>query len=125
MIKVSNPIVLEWAGGDAPWLIHSPITFQDDICILEVPRGFKTDLASVPRFLWSIIPPYGKYTQAAIVHDYLYATGLVSRVRADAIFLSIMRARNVPLWKRTLMYLAVRAFGWRSFKAVALHEKTR
>ena len=32
---------------------------------------FATDLASVPRFLTWLIPRYGQYTRAAIIHDYL------------------------------------------------------
>jgi len=116
MIKISRPILLEWAGGETPWLVWHPVKVTDQVIEIEIPRGFETDLASVPRLLWALIPPHGKYTQAAIVHDYLYATGLVSRARADALFLTIMRAYKVPAWKRALMYLAVRAFGWRNFK---------
>ena len=32
---------------------------------------FRTDLASVPRFLSWLFPRYGKYTKAAVIHDYL------------------------------------------------------
>ena len=40
---------------------------------VTVPIHFKTDFASTPRFLWAFFPPYGKYTEAAVLHDYLYA----------------------------------------------------
>jgi hypothetical protein len=39
---------------------------------INVPIGFKTDFASVPRLLWSIIPRWGKYGNAAVIHDFLY-----------------------------------------------------
>jgi hypothetical protein len=38
---------------------------------VDVPRGYLVDGASVPRILWSIIPPWGRYGAATIVHDIL------------------------------------------------------
>lgn len=38
---------------------------------VTVPAGYLTDGASVPRPLWSVIPPWGAYGQAAVVHDLL------------------------------------------------------
>lgn len=75
-----------------------------------VPRGFSTDLASVPRFLWAIYPPYGKYTSAAVLHDYLCESEWVSRKDGDKLFLEAMKHSNVGNFKRTLIYLAVRMF---------------
>lgn len=47
-----------------------------------------TDLASVPRVFWSLIPPEGKVDEPSVVHDYLYAKGGDLRIgkfsRADA-----------------------------------------
>lgn len=50
---------------------------QQLICPTEygnivVPEGFITDFASIPRFLWSIYPPTGRYQEAAVIHDWLY-----------------------------------------------------
>jgi Protein of unknown function (DUF1353) len=38
---------------------------------LEAYRGFKTDCASIPRPLWSLVgsPCTGKYVEAAVIHD--------------------------------------------------------
>ena len=55
--------------------------------IIEVPAGFETDFASVPRLFWRVVPPWGRYSPAAVVHDYLYHTGKVSRLAADRLFL--------------------------------------
>lgn len=38
---------------------------------IHIPAGYLTDGASVPRLLWSIIPPWGRYGQAVVVHDFL------------------------------------------------------
>jgi hypothetical protein len=72
---------------------------------ITVPAGYLTDGASVPRALWSIIPPWGAYGQAAVVHDILceYLSIMVSgkltpitRERADEIFAEAMAVLQVP-----------------------------
>lgn len=79
--------------------------------MIEVPAGFVTDLASVPRILWMLLPPDGKYAKAAIIHDYLYDNALRTKAEADCIFLDGMRVLGVPKWKRNVMFGAVRWFG--------------
>lgn len=83
---------------------------------LSIPAGFETDFASVPRFFWRVVPPWGRYSPAAVVHDYLYRTGQVPRDLADRIFLNLMKRLGVPAWKRRVMYWAVRVFGGRSWR---------
>ena len=39
---------------------------------VQVPVGFVTDFASIPRLFWSLLRPDGLYAYAAIIHDYLY-----------------------------------------------------
>ena len=79
---------------------------------VHVPREFVTDLASVPQIFWNILPPFGKYQEAAVVHDYLYRTHLFSRYIADRVLLAGMKVRRVPGWQRFLIFWAVRLFGW-------------
>jgi hypothetical protein len=98
--------------------------FQLEIClgktklVYEVKKGFKTDFASVPRFLWWFIPPIGKYSVAALIHDDLYKPyNRCDRFTADAVFRIIMMQYKCSLWHRLSMYYAVRAFGWVRFNA--------
>jgi hypothetical protein len=79
---------------------------------INVPIGFKTDFASVPRLLWSIIPRWGKYGNAAVIHDFLYWEQDRAREESDRIFLEAMRVLTVSVFMRTLIYLAVRFLGW-------------
>jgi hypothetical protein len=74
---------------------------------ITVPEGFETDLASVPRLFWSIIPPFGKYNRAAIIHDYMCRRG-IDGFLCDAVFRSIMKTLKVPVWQRIVMFYAVR-----------------
>lgn len=89
-----------------------------------VPAGFLTDGASVPRLLWCLIPPWGKYGQAAVVHDYLCEYGTTidetkghtaqivcnDREFADAMFLESMEVLEVPRWKQTVMGAGVNIY---------------
>lgn len=77
-----------------------------------VPKGFRSDFASIPRFLWPIIPPHGRVKKAAVLHDWLYTQPQIPRSLADRIFLEAMAADNVPTPQRWIMYEAVRLFGW-------------
>ncbi len=95
--------------------MHEPVTVKDAWGGFTIEAGFRTDLASVPRILWGIFPPYGKHLRAAVVHDYLYRTRKVARARADAVFLDIMAHYGAKRWKRRCMYLAVRVGGWMAY----------
>ena len=39
---------------------------------ITAPKGFKTDLASVPRLAWSFIAPFD-IARSAVIHDELYS----------------------------------------------------
>lgn len=97
------------------WQVEREFTYyigkENSNEFIVVPKGFITDFASVPRGLWNIFPPDGEYTQAAVLHDYMYSENLFARKRCDEIFLEAMVVLNVPKWKRVLMFWAVRTFG--------------
>lgn len=102
-------------------LTFSYIVLETEI---TVPAKFVTDLASTPKFLWLTFAPFGKHTDAAIVHDYLYSKDCIykeiDRKEADLIFLELMKLLEVPFWKRQAMYRGVRAFGWLYFRKGAI-----
>ena len=109
-----------WEVINANYLVvnYTSILRGETFKYVYIPEGFKTDLASVPRIFWSIIPPFGRYTDASVLHDFLYRTqpDWCSKDRADEIFLNYMKKSGVPTWKRTVMYTAVRLFGKRSYE---------
>lgn len=81
-----------------------------------VPAGYLTDGASVPRIFWSLIPPWGIYGQAAVVHDivceYLSVTvdgapRAIARKCCDDILLEAMTVLGVPFVKRHAIHKAV------------------
>lgn len=91
---------------------------------ITVPEGFVTDLASVPRPFWNILPPFGHYDRAAIIHDYLYGSKgeigsiKLTRAQCDEIFRSEMIADGVSGLVANIMWAAVRLnpFNWPLFK---------
>lgn len=113
MSQFTTPAILEMLD-DYRWRLVEPFEFwltdtPDDV--IRVPAGYVTDLASVPRILWSVFPPHGRYAKAAIIHDWLYDNALRTKREADRIFLDAMTVLNVPVWRRRVMYTAVRLFG--------------
>lgn len=86
---------------------------------VTVPAGYLTDGASVPRALWSLIPPWGAYGQAAVVHDLLceYLAIVdhgelvpITRERCDEIFNEAMAVLGVPGDTRNAIYNGVRLY---------------
>lgn len=92
---------------------------------IKVFKGFVTDGASVPHSLQWLYNPYGKYINAAVVHDFLYScynnTG-INRTLADKIFRYIMQEIGVDNRTVRRFYAAVRAFGETSWKKKILNE---
>jgi uncharacterized protein DUF1353 len=142
---VPESVQLQEGGADSPddWLMRAPLswtgTFRGQIGRILVPASpdvpFVTDLASVPRALTWLIPRYGMYTKAAVVHDYLcqnvgrdtvevFATPstagdsgaapsqsreirIADRSDADEVFRLVMTELGVPWARRWLMWGAV------------------
>jgi Protein of unknown function (DUF1353) len=95
---------------------------------ITAPRGFVTDLASVPNAFWSILPPTARYSYPAIIHDYLYWFQPVDRATADSILKQAMEDLRVSSWKIFTIYNGVRVGGGRSWSADAnarLHGERR
>ena len=120
MSSFTMPLVISPLIDGRHWELQEPFTYhvghEDSFELITVPRLFVTDFASVPRPFFWLIPPWGRYGKAAIVHDYLYPSENYSRKQADDIFLEAMIVLEVAPWRRKLMYWGVRAFGWLAWK---------
>jgi hypothetical protein len=75
---------------------------------ITVTAGAYTNLTTVPRIFWSIIPPHGATKEPSIVHDYLIRSGQ-SKNYADRCFLYLL-LQAVPEWQAIAMFLAIRIF---------------
>jgi hypothetical protein len=78
---------------------------------IDVPVGFQTDFASIPRPFWIILPKWGTYGNAAVVHDWLYWSQSRPRAAADRVLYEAMGVLGVGAVTRFCIYHAVRIFG--------------
>ncbi|MFI9510898.1 DUF1353 domain-containing protein [Nocardia sp. NPDC052566] len=102
----SGPIVEEL---DAKyWRVAAPVVYHGARQEFIVPEGFRTDFASVPRAVVWLVPRYGVYTKAAILHDFLRQSHTVSAADADGIFRRCLHEDNVSIPRRYMMWAAVR-----------------
>lgn len=108
-----SPLILESMGYH--WVTRAPLKYDRGFEVITVPENFSTDLASVPKALWAVMPPFGNHTKAAVLHDYLYGRKERSRKDCDKIFLEAMASMGVSKTRRYLMYWAVRAFGGKAY----------
>ena len=81
-----------------------------------IPRGFESDGASVPRFLWRIVfPPIDPTAvRAGVSHDYIYRVQPPgwTRKEADQMFLCFLIEDGLSPFRARLAYYGVRLFGW-------------
>lgn len=125
--------------------LMTPFTYvAEDHQVVNVPKHDQgndsdtTDLASVPRLLWGILPSYGRQLRAALMHDHLcnkvnlYPPGkrkeaATLRRRADYLFREAMRnptvgetfnPQNRVSWFRSWIFWAGVSFGriWKFYR---------
>ena len=115
--------VVTYIGPGNRWRLERAYTFSDGPNTITVPADFEFDLASIPRIFWWLIAPFELSVAAPLLHDFLYQhrgdppgaivpPRVYSRAEADELFRTVMDLEGVPGWRRTLAYVAVRAFGW-------------
>lgn len=120
MSRFTNALVVSPLSDGKSWVIVGDFGYdigeKDSGDRVDVSRGFVTDFASVPRGLWWVLPKWGVYGNAAVVHDWLYWQQETTRKRADEILREAMEVLEVPSLKKQAIYRAVRFFGGWAWK---------
>ena len=105
--------------GGFPFTLLEPLVYDSAVLngTVIVPAGFRTDFASIPRGLWNILPPVGKYDAGAVCHDLLYREGAfngraIDRADADNVLREAMEVCGVGRAQRWLIYAGLRVGGW-------------
>ena len=124
-----TPLVVEVMPSGKRFRVHYEFTYlwKREYIEINVPAGFETDFASIPRIFRILIPKLGKYNKAGVVHDWIYQnyriykvpgyqSFIFNRELADQCFRDAMRDLGVAPWKRNLMYWAVRVGGWMAWR---------
>lgn len=104
--------------GDTSFVLEDDLCYEGSEDGWTVPAGFETDFATVPRIIQWLIPTYGKYTLAAILHDYFcvelsraHRQGrepFITSSNTDGVFRRTMRELGVPFAQRWLIWTGVR-----------------
>ena len=116
MSRFTEPLVVTPRPDGHTWIVLSNFGYevgeQGSGDLISVNIGFYTDFASIPRLLWAFLPRWGKYGNAAVIHDYLYWEQPRSRKETDGILLEGMVVLKVGYFTRYAIYWAVRLGGW-------------
>ena len=104
-----QPTKQEWKT----WVRTAPMPLG----LYEVPAGFCTDFASIPRLLrWLYSSNSAPWQRAAVLHDYLYSTLNVTRLAADKQYYWQSRRDGTPEIAARMQYVALRLFGGTAFR---------
>lgn len=107
----TTPLRLE-AAEPGRWVLIEDLIWHSDTERYLVPKGFQTDLASIPRVFRWLLNQNGSSRRPAVLHDYLYTTQPIERSEADSIFRRALRAEDVTLPGQFLYWSGVRLGGW-------------
>lgn len=107
-----EPAIDQWQV-ETPFQVRDPMSGQR----VDIEQGFTAE-PSVPRLFWRAIPPHHLGKLGPVTHDKAYRDPRVAltQAQADRLFLLLMLLDGVKAWKAIAAYLAVRAFGHRSWR---------
>lgn len=89
------------------------------------PAGFECDGQSVPPLLWPVFghPLAGRSIRPAVLHDYWYWLGKVSKRRVDQMFREALREEKDP--EANIKYYGVKYFGWWAWYRHRWHQRKK
>lgn len=127
MSKFINVLKLSPYADGINWCVIEDFIFEygeeGKGIIITVPKGFITDFASVPHVFWNILPPWGKYGPAAVVHDWLYYDQSTTKDFADDVLMEGMKVMQTEVLQRDIIYEAVHKAGQDAWNENAKKKK--
>lgn len=103
VFTLMEPLRIEWRGKT-----------------IEVPVGFQSDGASVPRAFWRLVFPNSdnQALRAAFAHDWLYRNHPEgwTKEEADKMFYEVLQEDGISKWRAWLAYKGVDWFGWHAWE---------
>ena len=97
------------------WFLAEPLVWVSPGLRVQIPKGFKTDLASIPAVIRNLLDVNGRSRCPAILHDWLYSSGILTREDADEhLRLALSEYGESPVTAR-VYWLGVRAGGWKAW----------
>ena len=94
------------------WVVESELAYLHEGERISVPKGFITDLASIPKIFRNVLNVNGKSRKPAVLHDYLYCSKIFERSVADYIFYKALVSEVMNAIIARTYWAGVRAGGW-------------
>ena len=110
---IDAPLLKPFADN-RQWVLFDDVRYRigQSALVIVVPKGFVTDFASIPQPFWGLgLSPNGRYSKAAIIHDYLYWAQGCTRQQSDNILVIAMKESGVGAPLRNAIYNGVRLGG--------------
>lgn len=127
-VALNNPVVYRFNWNATKWrtfeLMNDFVLELDNGNCINFEKGFEWDLSSVPKFIWWLLKPFGRFDLAYLAHDKVYqlkgdlGSFKLTRKQADDLMLDIclklvgtkrISFRKIDAYTR---YIFVRLFGW-------------
>ena len=108
------------------WILQEDVRVRlSDGKQLLIPKRYAFDGSSIPRVLWSFLPPHGADIYGALVHDYIFTlkqSGYdgFTRSFADNEYLRLCLSPyyRTGLIRPYILYLGVRSFSWLFWRVI-------
>lgn len=130
MSTFTTPLYVECLDDGRHYRLMAEFDFASEVveAIIRVPAGFVTDFASIPRVLWALIPPTGRWSKASVIHDVLYQYPMclpvpVTWMQANRVLLEAMTVLRVGRLTRWAIFAGVCAGGWLVWRNYRRHER--
>ena len=93
------------------WVVLAPLRWESGGVVVTTPRGFITDLASIPRSLRGVLSVTGRSRKAAVTHDWGYCSQGMSRAETDELFRRCLISEGVSPAVARIYWAGVRCAG--------------
>jgi len=130
MSSFTSPLIVSPLLDGKSWRLYKSFTYRIGSRYskrkIAVPSGFITDFASIPKFIFWLLPWWSKFSKAPVLHDWLYREKqitegrmfrAITRKQADDIFyeamlLSFRMHGIMGKFIARIEYWSVRIWGW-------------
>ena len=125
MSSFTSPLIVSPMPDGRNWKLARPFSYhigsRHSRKVITVLKDFVTDFASIPKFLFWLLPWWAKFNKPSVLHDWLYTVRTImgkaiTRKEADDIWLEAMfvdfRHHISGHIVALIEYWAVRLFGW-------------
>lgn len=117
-----NKVVLKPCEKDK-FELYEDYKYECGFGAINVPSGYKTNGANIPRFLWSFYPPNSpEYISASVIHDFLCNKAYKNNknyddfILADKVFFVALKELGVDRFKSGLFYLSCKTYHYIKYK---------